>query len=149
MLFVGSFGYYIIWPTIMTESIRTGRHCVFDLNVHLVFVAKYRKKIFDKEHIAALQTIAAKVCEDFGGELKELNGERDHIHLLVSYPPKVSVSALVNSLKGVSSRLLRKQLLESSYYKGQLWSPSYFVMSCGGAPLEKIKAYIQQQDSPK
>ena len=98
-----------------------------------------------------MQTIAAKVCEDFGGELKELNGERDHIHLLVSYPPKVSVSALVNSLKGVSSRLLRKQFpeLESSYYKGQLWSLSYFVVSCGGAPLEKIKAYIQQQDSPK
>ena len=135
----------------MTESIRTGRQCIFALNVHLVFVAKYRKKIFDKEHIVALQTIAAKVCEDFGGELKELNGERDHIHLLVSYPPKVSVSALVNSLKGVSSRLLRKQFpeLESSYYKGQLWSPSYFVVSCGGAPLEKIKAYIQQQDSPK
>ena len=90
-------------------SIRTGRHCVFELHVHLVFVAKYRKKIFTQEHIDALRVIAAKVCEDFGAELRELNGEKDHIHLLVNYPPKVAVSSLVNSLKGVTSRLLRKQ----------------------------------------
>ena len=93
-------------------SIRTGRHCVFELHVHLVFVAKYRKKIFTQEHIDALRVIAAKVCEDFGAELRELNGEKDHIHLLVNYPPKVAVSSLVNSLKGVTSRLLRKQFPE-------------------------------------
>ena len=115
-------------------SIRTGRHCVFELHVHLVFVAKYRKKIFTQEHIDALRVIAAKVCEDFGAELRELNGEKDHIHLLVNYPPKVAVSSLVNSLKGVTSRLLR--------------TPSYFAASCGGAPLERIKEYIRQQDSP-
>ena len=56
-------------------SIRTGRHCVFELHVLLVFVAKYRKKIFTQEHIDALRVIAAKVCEDFGAELRELNGE--------------------------------------------------------------------------
>ena len=131
-------------------SIRTGRHCVFDINVHLVFVAKYRKRIFTAEHIEAMRVIAAKVCEDFSGELKELNGEKDHVHLLVSYPPKVAVSSLVNSLKGVLSRRLRRQFpeLETAYYKGQLWSPSYFAASCGGAPLEKIKAYIKSQDAP-
>lgn len=131
-------------------SIRTGRHCVSELNVHLVFVAKYRKKIFEKKHIEALKIFSGKVCSDFGAELRELDGEKDHIHLLVSYPPKVSVSSLVNSLKGVTSRLLRKQFpeLEASCFNGQLWSPSYFAASCGGAPLEKIKEYIRQQDTP-
>ena len=116
------------------ESIRTGRHCVFELNVHLVFVTKYRKSIFTAPHL----------------ELRELDGERDHVHLLVSYPPKVSVSSLVNSLKGVTSRMLRKRFpeLEKAYHKGQLWSPSYFAASCGGAPLEKIKQYIRQQNTP-
>ena len=134
----------------MTESIRNGRHCVFEMYLHLVFVTKYRKAIFKAQHLKAMQEVAAKVCLDFGAELRELDGERDHVHLLVSYPPKVAVSSLVNSLKGVTSRMLRKQFpdLEAAYYKGQLWSPSYFAASCGGAPLEKIKEYVRQQDTP-
>lgn len=118
--------------------------------VHLVFVTKYRKAIFKAQHLKAMLEVAAKVCLDFGAELRELDGERDHVHLLVSYPPKVAVSSLVNSLKGVTSRMLRKQFpdLEAAYYKGQLWSPSYFAASCGGAPLEKIKEYVRQQDTP-
>ena len=118
--------------------------------VHLVFVTKYRKSIFRAQHLKVMQEVAAKVCHDFGAELRELDGERDHVHLLVSYPPKVAVSSLVNSLKGVTSRMLRKQFpdLEAAYYKGQLWSPSYFAASCGGAPLEKIKEYVRQQDTP-
>ena len=87
---------------------------------------------------------------DFGASLREFNGERNHVHLLVSYPPKVSISSLVNSLKGVTSRILRNRFpeLETSYCKGKLWSPSYFAASCGGAPLEKLKAYIESQNRP-
>ena len=94
--------------------------------------------------------MAAKVCTDFGAHLREFNGERNHVHLLVSYPPKVAVPSLVNSLKGVTSRRLRSMFpeVEASYYKGQLWSPSYFAASCGGAPLEKLKAYIEAQNRP-
>ncbi len=68
-----------------------------------------------------------------------------HVHLLLNYPPKVSISKLVNSLKGVSSRLIRKQHpeLDRYYWKGGLWSPSYFAGSCGGAPLSIIKQYIE------
>ena len=133
----------------MTQELRRGRHCVFELNVHLVFVTKYRRSIFAEEHLDAIQA-AAKVCTDFGAHLREFNGERNHVHLLVSYPPKVAVSSLVNSLKGVTSRRLRSMFpeVEASYYKGQLWSPSYFAASCGGAPLEKLKAYIDAQNRP-
>jgi putative transposase len=84
--------------------------------------------------IEDLKAIFAKVCRDFGAELKECNGEDDHVHLLVIYSPKVALSKLVNSLKGVSSRLLREHRPEITgrYRNGVLWSPSYFAGSCGG-----------------
>jgi putative transposase len=89
----------------------------------------------------------AKVCQDFEAVLVESNGEDDHVHLLVEYPPKVALSRLVNSLKGVSSRRLRQQHPEiaNRYYKGVLWSPSYFAASCGGAPLSIIRQYVENQ----
>ena len=105
------------------------------MHVHLVFVAKYRRKVFDAAAIDRLRELFAKVCADFESQLVEMDGERDHVHLLVSYPPKVSVSALVNSLKGASSRVL--------------WSPSCFASSCGGAPVSIIiRQYIEQQAAP-
>ncbi|MDJ0745431.1 MAG: IS200/IS605 family transposase [Xenococcaceae cyanobacterium MO_167.B27] len=133
-----------------SSDIRTGRHCVFKLHVHLVFVTKYRKKIFTDKILKDLEAIFKNVCQDFETELVEMNGETDHIHLLLNYPPKVSISKLVNSLKGVSSRLIRKQHPELAqyYWKGALWSPSYFAASCGGAPLSIIKQYIEQQNQP-
>jgi len=79
-----------------------------------------------------------------------MDGESDHVHLLVEYPPKVAVSALMNRIKGVSSRLLRQERpdLQRRYYKGVLWSPSYFAASCGGAPIAIVRQYIEQQQTP-
>lgn len=121
------------------------------MHVHLVFVAKYRRRIFDKDAIQRLQAYFAKVCTDFGAALVEVDGERDHVHLLVEYPPSVPVSAMVNSLKGVSSRLLRRDRpdLADHYWKGVLWSPSYFAASCGGAPISVMRQYIEQQLTPQ
>ncbi|HAO0253441.1 TPA: IS200/IS605 family transposase, partial [Escherichia coli] len=85
-------------------------------------------------------------------ELVEMDGERDHVHLLINYPPKLAISNLVNSLKGVSSRLLRRDrpdIAQRDYYKGVLWSPSYFAGSCGGAPISIIHQYIEQQETPR
>ncbi len=132
------------------NDIRRGRHCVFAMHVHLVFVAKYRRKVFDGEAIASLRAIFAKVCTNFEAVLVEMDGEDDHVHLLVEYPPKVAVSALVNSLKGVSSRLLRQERpdIQRRYWKGVLWSPSYFAASCGGAPISIVRQYIEQQQTP-
>jgi len=133
-------------------EVRTGRHCVFMLHVHLVFVTKYRRGVFTKEVIEDLRGIFAKVCTDFEAELVEFDGEDDHVHLLVNYPPKVAVSKLVNSLKGVSSYLIRKKnypSVQSGLWGGALWSPSYFAGSCGGAPIEVIRQYIEQQQTPR
>lgn len=132
------------------SNIRTGRHCVFALHVHLVFVAKYRRLVFTKKTLDSMKTIFIDVCRGFDAKLTDFDGESNHVHLLVNYPPKVAVSKLVNSLKGVSSRLLRKQHpeLHRHYWKGVLWSPSYFAGSCGGAPIALIKQYIEQQQTP-
>jgi len=133
------------------NDIRRGRHCVFNMHVHLVFVAKYRRKVFDKDAIDRLRELFAKVCGDFEAQLVEMDGERDHVHLLVSYPPKVPVSALVNSLKGASSRVLRKErpdIAKRFHYKGGFWSPACFPSAFGGPPISIIRQYIEQQATP-
>ncbi len=83
-----------------------------------------------------------------GFEIREFNGEVDHIHCLIEYPPKLSISVMVNSLKGVSSRRYGQAGFPKPYGKDALWSPSYFVSLVGGAPLEVLKQYIQNQEKP-
>ena len=133
-------------------DIRHGRHCVFNLHVHLVFLTKYRRGVFTKAVLNDLREIFSDVCTDFEAELVECDGEDDHVYLLVNYPPKVAVSALVNSLKGVSSRMIRKKNypeIKKKLWGGALWSPSYFAGSCGGAPIAIIRQYIEQQRTPE
>ncbi len=107
--------------------------------------------MFTKEILDDLREVLRSVCTDFAAQLVEFDGEDDHVHLLVNYPPKVSVSVLVNSLKGVSSRMLRKKRYSSiakKLWAGALWSPSYFAGSCGGAPIAVIRQYIEKQRTP-
>jgi putative transposase len=130
-----------------TSEVRRGRSCVFALHVHLVFVTKYRRRVFTSKHLDLLKSVFTDVCADFGATLTEFNGEDDHVHLLVEYPPTVQLTKLVNSLKGVSSRRLRQKYFVRTH-RDHLWSPSYFAASCGGAPLSIIKTYIENQRRP-
>src|SRR6266404_654573 len=112
------------------NKLRHGSHCVFLMHVHLVFVTKYRRGVFTKEILDDLREVLRSVCADFEAELVEFDGEDDHVHLLVNYPPKVSVSVLANSLKGVSSRMIRKKnypAIRRKIWGAALWSPSYFA----------------------
>jgi putative transposase len=121
------------------------------MHVHLVFVTKYKRKVFTKQVLDDLRSIFSGVCRSFEAELIEFEGEGDHVHLLVNYPPKVQISKLVNSLKTASSRVIRKKgypAVQKALWGGALWSPSYFAGSCGGAPLEVVRKYIQAQESP-
>ena len=130
------------------QALRHGRYCVFNIHIHLVFVTKYRRDVFDEELLEKLKSIFDSVCKDFDAQLIEMDGEDDHVHLLISYPPKIAISNLVNSLKGVSSRLLRTNdfdKIKDKLWGNQLWSPSYFAASCGGAPIAIIKKYIEEQ----
>jgi putative transposase len=133
------------------SGIRTGRHCAFVLHAHLVFVTKFRHKVFTDRHLTRLEEIMRELCTDFECELAEFNGETNHVHLLVNFPPKVALSRLVNSLKGVSSRRLRQEfpdLVRHYYRANKLWSGSYFAGSVGGAPLTVLRQYIEQQNRP-
>jgi putative transposase len=129
-------------------DIRTGRHCVFVLHAHLVFVTRYRHPVFTARHLERIEELMRAVCADSGTGLAEFNGESNHVHLLVNFPPKLALSRLV---KGVSSRRLRQEFpeLRQHYWKAnRLWSGSYFAGSAGGAPITVLRQYIEQQDRP-
>ncbi|MER6606012.1 IS200/IS605 family transposase [Streptomyces sp. NPDC000927] len=133
-------------------NIRRGRTVVCNLHVHLVFVTKYRRGALTGQILSRCEDVMRDVCTQLDAELKEFNGEDDHVHLLVHYPPKLPISTLVNRLKGVSAHYLRKEHAAHirRYLWGEhLWSPSYFAASCGGAPLAVIKEYIENQKRPE
>ena len=124
---------------------------VHNLHAHLVFTPKYRRGVFTDPILSRCEEVMRSVCDDFGTTLTEFNGEDDHVHLLVQYPPTVALSALVNSLKGVSARRLRQEFpthIRQFLWGGHFWSPSYFVGSCGGAPLQIVQDYITNQRRP-
>jgi putative transposase len=93
----------------------------------------------------------ADICRDAKAELIEFNGGEDHVHLMIHYPPTLEISKLVNSLKGVSSRLLRNEFwphLRKYLWANRLWSPFSCAASCGPAPLEIVKQCIANQKIP-
>lgn len=130
---------------------RTGRYCVFKNIVHLVFITKYRRNVFTQVMLERLKELFTETCLQMDCELHEFHGEGDHIHLLVSVHPKLAVSNLVGKLKGKSAYFLRREFwpeLQVKLWGKHLWSPSYCVVSCGGASIEVVRQYIQSQLMP-
>ncbi|PSB15880.1 IS200/IS605 family transposase [Phormidesmis priestleyi ULC007] len=132
----------------MTTQLRKERHSISSLKIHLVCVTKYRRSVFTSESLAVIQKSFIEVGEKMGFQVLEFNGEADHIHVLIEFPPKLSVSQIVNALKGVSSRRYGQAGYPKPYGKDALWSPSYFVSSVDGAPIEVLKQYIMNQEKP-
>jgi putative transposase len=135
----------------LDSKLRRGRSVVYSLSAHLVFVPKYRRAVFSEEVWATARLTFEKVCRDFEAVLIEASCEPDHVHLLVEYPPKVALSHLVNSLKGVSARRLRQAQhpeVIRALRGDAFWSPSYCAISTGGAALDVVKQYIQDQRGP-
>jgi putative transposase len=129
--------------------LRRGRHSISRLVVHLVFVVKYRRKALSGAALDRMHRVFLGVAEKMGFQLMELNGEADHGHLLVEYPPTILVSTLLNHLKGVSTRMLRKEFPELAARGAHLWRPtSYFAASAGGAPIERLREYVEAQEKP-
>ncbi|MEH2066455.1 MAG: IS200/IS605 family transposase [Nostoc sp.] len=131
----------------MTTLFRRERHSVTDLKIHLVCVTKYRRSIFTLESLAGIEKSFQEVARKMDFQIIEFNGEGNHVHALIEYPPKLSISQIVNALKGVSSRRYGQAGYEKPH-KEALWSPSYFAISVGGAPLEVLKQYIRNQEKP-
>lgn len=131
------------------QRLNTLYHCSYSIQFHLVICTKDRRKCITKPMLARLNEVFAATLEKWEGELIEFNGEADHVHALISVNPKTQPSKLVNNLKTVSSRLIRKEFSDQvqKFYQDNpvFWSRSYCLISCGGAPLSVLKQYIQQQ----
>lgn len=130
---------------------RTGRSCVFKNNIHLVFVTKYRRDVLTLEMLDRLKVIFNETCLQLDSELLEFGGEDDHVHLMISAHPKIAISNIVGKLKGKSSYFLRKEywsVIKKKLWGNHFWSPSYCVVSVGGASLDVVKEYIENQRTP-
>ena len=130
---------------------RQGRSCLFKNNLHLVFLTKYRGNVFTKEMLDRVEGLFRETCLQMDCELLECNGEHDHVHLMVSVHPKIAVSNLVGKLKGKSAYFLRKEFwpqIKPMLWGKHFWSPSYCCVSVGGATLEVVKKYIENQRTP-
>lgn len=123
-------------------------HCVYNLNYHLVLVTKYRKKCFSDDILQYMENECRSVCDKWDIDLVEFGGEADHVHLLLNTHPNLTMSKFINNLKTVTSRRTRKQYakhLEQFYWKPVLWTRAYCLLTAGGAPLDIIKQYIENQ----
>jgi len=134
-------------------ELESTRNAVFSLKYHLIIVVKYRRKAFVRQvALERLREIAVSVGEPQGVRVDEMNGESDHVHFLLSAKPRTELCKFVNSLKSASSRVLKNEFPEiaNAVFLGDaLWAPSYFICTVGGAPIEVLKRYIEQQKAPE
>ena len=127
-------------------------HCVYKLTYHLVLVTKYRKKCLSNEMLNRLEEIVKKNCTDWEIDLIEFKGEADHVHIFLDMHPNIMPSKFINNLKTVSSRLIRKEFeeeLKPYYWKPVLWTRAYCLLTTGGATIDVIREYIQNQERPE
>ena len=124
------------------------RTCNYDITYHIVFVTKYRKKIFDNdERKQKLKNILTKLSKGNNSKILKLEIVDDHVHMVISIPPKIAISDIVKSFKGTSAREWFKLYPEDKLklYKGHLWSPSFFVRTVGSISKDIVLTYVENQ----
>jgi putative transposase len=128
---------------------KKGSSAVFNINYHIVWCTKYRRKVLNGSYATALEGIIRTTCDARGWDLIELRVMDDHIHAFLSAPPIESPTGIVKILKGVSARqmFLLYPDLRGSFWGGHLWSPSYYVGTAGHVSAEVIERYIREQCS--
>ncbi|NEP15137.1 MAG: IS200/IS605 family transposase [Symploca sp. SIO2C1] len=124
---------------------------VYNLTVHIVFVTKYRRKVITGVMLTRLADVFQSIAAKWDAKLLEFNGESDHVHLLISYPPHKLLSNLIANLKSTSSKTMWKEFaseVSATYNKRVFWKGSYFVASCGGVTIEQLKKYVHAPRLP-
>jgi putative transposase len=132
----------------MENTNKSISHAVFNINLHIVLVTKYRRKTLTPELLEYLETAFAEVLVAWRCKLLEFGGEPDHVHLLIDIHPALDISVLINNLKTASARRTRNRFAEHLapfYLKPLFWHRAYFVGSVGGATLETVRAYVDTQ----
>lgn len=130
------------------EHYRTGPHSRFDLKYHFVWITKYRKGVLAGEVGLRLRELVREICRTYEIEILQGSISRDHVHILVSCPPNMSPSKIMQYIKGKSSRKLLMEFrhLQKMFWGRHLWARGYFVASSGNVTDEVIKEYIRQQE---
>lgn len=129
----------------------TNAHSVFLLHYHLILVVKYRRQVFTDEISERAKEIFSYIAPSNKIELVEWNHDKDHVHILFKGQPKTEMSKFINAYKSASSRLLKKEfpIIRQKLWKEMFWSQSFCLLSSGGAPIEVIKEYIENQGQKK
>ena len=125
----------------------TNNHLVFSLHYHLVMCIKYRRKVINDSISDRLKDIFVDIAPNYGVELLEWNHDIDHVHLLFKAKPNTEISKLLNAYKSASSRRIKNEFpsIRKHLWKEYFWSKSYCLVTTGGAPLEVVKQYIENQ----
>lgn len=129
----------------------TNAHSVFLLHYHLILVVKYRRQVFTDEISERAKEIFSYIAPSYKIELVEWNHDKDHVHILFKGQPKAEMSKFINAYKSASSRLLKKEfpIIRQKLWKEMFWPQSFCLLSSGGAPIEVIKEYIENQGQKK
>ena len=138
----------ICYTICMKENLIHARTCVYNINYHVVWSVKYRRKILTREVEEYVKTLVFQIAEDKGFTVHLFEtGEGDHVHCFVSAPPKMSVTNIVKYLKGITGRKLFERFPEirGKLWKGELWNHSYYVETIGSVSEENIRRYIEHQ----
>ena len=125
-----------------------GRTCVYNINYHIVWCVKYRRKVLSQKISERLYELCYEIAKAKGFTVVEVKvGENDHVHCFVSAPPKISITQIVKYLKGISGNRLLEEFpeLRKSLWKGHLWNGSYFVETIGSTSEDYIRRYIERQ----
>ena len=129
----------------MDIKYKSNNNIVYSCKYHVVWCPKYRRKVLTGKIESRLKELIQEICLELQCELIELELMSDHVHMLVEVDPQFGIHKLVKAIKGKSSRILRKEFKVLTTKLPTLWTNSYFVSTVGGAPLEVIKQYIENQ----
>lgn len=128
-------------------NLDSNNHSVFSLHYHLVLVVKYRRQVFDSEISDFSKEMFARIGNKYNISLVEWNHEKDHIHILFKAHPNSELSKFINAYKSASSRLIKREFshIRKKLWKEMFWSRSFCLLTTGGAPIDTIKKYIENQ----
>lgn len=127
------------------EQLKSNNNVVFSCKYHVIWCPKYRRKVLEEKIAIRLKELIRLKASEFQSEIIELEVMPDHVHLLVEVDPQFGIHRLVKNIKGYTSRMLRQEFKTLRTRLPTLWTNSYCVITCGGAPLSVIKKYIEQQ----
>jgi putative transposase len=125
----------------------TNNHSVFLLYYHLVLVTKYRRQVIDDEILIMPKLLLKRISESYHITLVEWNHDKDHVHIMFKAQPKTELTKFINAYKSASSRLIKRDFprVKQFLWKEMFWSKSFCLLTTGGAPIDVIKKYIQNQ----